>query len=311
MKDNGAADWIHLLTFRLLLSLFALLRSSRDKSAYTLLGTHWSRTLGAHVAVINYRLSSSSSAAAAAAATAAPVAPAVLHPAHTDDSLAALRWLADPAVQQAHSFSTDAIFIVGHSCGAHIAGLIALAEPPSTLLTGLDSLLNVDPSAAAAASPSPLPLLRGCIGVEGIFDCARFVADFPSWSSGIGAAFSADESLWESPQDYLPALPNESDSASRARVQAQLAGAASKRRTASPPWLVVHSTEDPWVNLPQAERFHAALLARPGASASSSSTLLLVSGTHFEVVERVGAPLDELTKPIGEFVQRCMQTASL
>jgi dienelactone hydrolase len=330
----------------------------RDKSGYSFLGEHWSATFGVHVAVVNYRLSNTGGAG-------------VRHPAHTDDVMLALRWLASAAAQQEHRFAVSDLILVGHSCGAHIAGLIALAEPNASLLTELAPALE-EPAQQWQQPQVPatnficaaLSLLRGCVGIEGIFDCARFAADFPDWSSGITDAFGPEPAQWESPQDYLPLPPQETqqlqrgapvsaggkDSASAAGATAASADASESRvriqsllsdgtlfRRRRVPWLVIHSPEDPWVNLAQADRFHAALradeknMAAMVAAAgggfsnasssgsvvtaaatvnSSSSTLSLVSGAHFVVVERVGGPQDEVTPLLRDFLTRCTGKSS-
>lgn len=254
------------------------------------------------MAVVNYRQSRSG--------LQADDANAVLHPAHTNDVAAAIEWLVAASGTHASGFHTRDLFLVGHSCGAHMAGLLSLCE------SGAASLL--DPTLLSASSRA---LVRGCVGIEGIFDCTRFADDFPAWSQGIVDAFGPVRERWESPQDYLPRPTDETDSSpSRHRVQAALANSTHALR-ATVPWLVIHSPDDPWVNMPQASRFHSSLLARAAsaiestASTSSSSSLqpsqlLLVSGAHFEVMERVGTQQDELTAPIDEFVRRVIATRS-
>lgn len=312
-------------SFPLLVYLHGGLWVDRDKSAYAALAQHWVRTLGVHVAVVNYRLSSKGGKG-------------VLHPTHTDDVLRAMRWIMAPSTQAKLHFRSDSMILVGHSCGAHMAGLIAIAEAEATLLQELKASTGdlTDASSSSSSPVSALSYLRGCVGLEGIFDSALFARDFPDWSAGVSDAFGSDPSLWESPADYLPAPPapaavsSEKDawvSESRRRIQSKLASVS--RRRARVPWLVIHSADDPWVNLPQAERFHAALNAHcttassssssvPAASSSSAasssplpaSSLVLVSGTHFEVVERVATAQDEITAPIGRFMQAVMKTTS-
>lgn len=311
-----------LVSLPLVVYLHGGLWVDRDKSAYAALAQHWVRTFGAHVAVVNYRLSSKGGKG-------------VLHPTHTDDVLRSLRWLMQPSTQSSLHFRSDAMILVGHSCGAHMAGLIAIAEPEATMVEGLkaDQAAGAASSSAAASSPAPLSFIRGCVGLEGIFDSALFARDFPDWSSGVSDAFGADPALWESPADYLPApapatATNAASSAdkdaaweseSRRRTQSKLDSVSGRRAVV--PWLVIHSAEDPWVNLPQAQRFHAALNAHLSSSSSSSlsvassstalphCSLVLVSGAHFEVVDRVATALDEITQPIQQFVQAVMKTA--
>jgi len=377
----------------------------RDKSDYDHIGQYWSSRHGFPVAVVNYRLSSGQDSQKNDQSTTSSSSRPI-HPAHTSDVFAALEFLSSPSVSLGYGLNEKSKFVlIGHSCGAHIAGLIALAQEPATLIpplqravenersssTSNSSVTNATPSNATTSPAEPcstpvsvqrvLSRLLCCIGIEGLYDSALFVHDFPAWADGIPTAFGSDAAKWESPQDYLPqpdSLPLDGqskaevttrqpfESASRNRIQSLLpplsssatppsTAASTAGTTAAPtsastsssftstatlksshdsavwprrrllPWLVIHSTEDPWVNLPQAQRFHQALIKMqeeeqrwreshaPHTTAPSSlvspnsiplSQLHLIRGAHFKVVEQIGSAQDSITQPIIQFIQQ-------
>jgi arylformamidase len=54
--------------------------------------------------------------------------PAGRHPANVDDVAAAIAWVHDHAAE--HGIDPDAIFVMGHSAGAHLAALVATSPAP-------------------------------------------------------------------------------------------------------------------------------------------------------------------------------------
>lgn len=161
---------------------------------------------GLAAAVINYRLSS------------AGADPPVRHPDHTADCAAAIAWLRRNAA--AHGFSADALFVLGHSAGAHMAGLMVLD----------DSYLR-----AVGEAPSAI---RGVVGLNGIYDLPALLAEYPDYASFLVPAFGEDRAAWAlaSPQ-LLPA-----------------------RAGGCPcPWLVLQSPGDELLSLAQSTAFAARL----------------------------------------------------
>jgi len=112
---------------------------SGDKSMYQRVGFIWGQR-GYAVAIPNYRLSSSG---------------APKHPAHVEDIAAAYRWLVANAGK--YGYRKDRIYVIGHSAGAHIAGLLA---------TG-DYLRHSPPT--------------GFVGLEGIYDLPKLDSAWPAY----------------------------------------------------------------------------------------------------------------------------------
>jgi len=135
----------------------------RDKKEYTNIGEFYAKK-GYAVAVLNYRLTQG---------------PAVVHPAHTQDAAEALLFLSE----HGHKYRYDAtkIFLVGHSCGAHMIGLILLNR--KKYLPGKNNIG-----------------VRGVISLQGLFDQELFLQDFPRFTKDIEDVFTTDKSNWEAPQ---------------------------------------------------------------------------------------------------------------
>ncbi len=113
---------------------------------------------------INYRLS-----------------PAVTHPAHVDDCAAAIAWTHDHIAE--YGGDPDAIFVMGHSAGAHLAALVAVDE------TRLKS------------HRLPLTTIKGVILLDSAaYDLARTMPSLPASGSiheMYFEAFGADEKAWK------------------------------------------------------------------------------------------------------------------
>lgn len=204
---------------------------SGDKRQYSDLGETLARH-GVMVAIINYRLSGEGG---------------VRHPAHAQDAAAAVAWLRRSASEL--GFDKSRIFVAGHSAGAHIAALLAY-----------------DPSLLSAVGERP-DIIRGYIGLEGIYDLPELVRRFPSYRVDfLQVAFSSDESTWRaaSPQHL----------------------SISHRR----PWLLVHSQNDELVDVEQSRRFKNVL----DSKSVPLQWLLLSRGSHFGVIRELstsGSPL--------------------
>ena len=101
--------------------------------------------LDANLASLNYRLS-----------------PAVKHPSHEDDVIAALNYL-----KQEYGMKT--YVLVGHSAGACLA------------FQSHDSVSGC----------------KGIIGVEGIYDLTELVDEYPEYRYFVEEAFGKDKSVWQ------------------------------------------------------------------------------------------------------------------
>lgn len=209
---------------------------SGDKRQYADLGEALARR-GVVVAVINYRLSGEGG---------------VRHPAHAQDAAVAVSWLRKHAGEL--GFDRSRMFVGGHSAGAHIAALLAY-----------------DPSLLAAVGERP-DMIRGYVGLEGIYDLNELVRRFPSYRVDfLQVAFGGDEAAWRlaSPQHMNIA----------------------HRR----PWLLVHSQHDELVDVEQSRRFKGAL----DGKSVPVQWLLLSRGSHFGVIR-------ELTRTDSPLAQRLL-----
>ncbi|KAK9389738.1 Alpha/Beta hydrolase protein [Lipomyces mesembrius] len=106
------------------------------------------------------------------------LSPAVQHPAHLDDVLAALKSLVSE-----HGQFISHILIIGHSAGACIA-LQVLA----TLIAERK---------AGGTSTHLCDRIKIVVGVEGIYDLVELGNEYPPYKGFISDAFGEDEELWD------------------------------------------------------------------------------------------------------------------
>ncbi|KAI0665132.1 alpha/beta-hydrolase [Cubamyces menziesii] len=121
---------------------------SEDKADHADLARTLLSLTGCAVAVPNYRLTS-------------PDCP-IRHPSHADDVLRSLHFLLSGSGPQP---PPSAIYVLGHSCSAHILASIYLASP-FPLLT---------------PSPQLIALTRGIVLSEGIYDIDALLRSFPNY----------------------------------------------------------------------------------------------------------------------------------
>jgi acetyl esterase/lipase len=121
----------------------------------------------------------------------------------------------------------------------------------------------------------PLDQVAGYIGIEGIYDLRQLVETYPSYRDWfVSLAFGPDEKTWEE--------------ASPTRMPLRK----------SAPWLLVHSPGDELVDFAQCDRFAEQL------DAAGTPVRCYSGGSkkHYEVIQSVGLPGDELTAEILRFV---------
>lgn len=184
------------------------------------------------VAVPNYRLTPSS-----------PTDDSSLHhPAHAEDVLRALIHLRDWTDP---SYDATRIYVMGHSCGAHILASIFL-----------DSAA-VSPSLTPPASL--LAALRAIVVSEGIYDLDLLVANFPSYRAWfIANTFGERDSYSAFSTTTFPMRSHGE------HIR----------------WLIIHSKGDTLVDLPQSHSFYEHLcslyrtLGRPIADVLCDSDTL-------------------------------------
>ncbi|CAE6335053.1 unnamed protein product [Rhizoctonia solani] len=181
---------------------------SEDKADYKALALKIVEKSNCPVVAVNYRLSPRKEADGLA----------VRHPRHTLDVLDALIFIQEHGSSQLGIPQSvlDNIYLVGHSCGAHIIASIIL-----------------DTESELYSIPTPSSLITSVKGVfisEGIYDIDLLLTKFPQYSDFIENAFGKLSSYKDvSPAHY-------------------------KARGGCPIyWLVVHSKGDRLVNEQQAE----------------------------------------------------------
>ncbi|OJT14579.1 hypothetical protein TRAPUB_8825 [Trametes pubescens] len=183
---------------------------SGDKASHAALARTLASLTACAVAVPNYQLTSQ--------------AHPIQHPSHAEDVLLCLHFLTtwlgpDPSSPQP---PPTALYLLGHSCGAHILASIFLASPYAEL----------------APSRQLLAATRGILLAEGIYDIDALLRSFPNYKSWFIAAAFGDH-------DAYP----EADTASY-----PLRTGAEHIR-----WLFIHSKGDSLVDELQSSTIHAHL----------------------------------------------------
>ena len=218
------------------------LLNSEDKAQHAQLARNLALRTGLAVAVPNYRLT--------------PRQPApqteLRHPVHAEDVLAALHHLVttdDPRIL----FNKQALFLIGHSCGAHILTSIFLDSSLST------------PS--LTPSPQLLEATKAVIASEGIYDLDLLIRNFPDYKAWFVAnAFGELSSYSSVSTTTFPLRSNSS------HVR----------------WLIVHSRGDTLVDLVQSEVIYSHLLscyAVHEGSARVSKDWETLSQDHHEALQ--------------------------
>ncbi|OZJ05255.1 hypothetical protein BZG36_02320 [Bifiguratus adelaidae] len=178
---------------------------SGDKSEYENLGKRLAKAGRFAVAVINYRLSLQEFN---------DRGHPVVHPDHINDCSAAIKYLVSASTR--YGFRSDAIYLVGHSAGGQLGGLLVFDE---------SFLKEVRHS------------IKGVVGVEGIYDIPRLLETWPNYIGFIKQGFGDDAAVYQkaSPQYASPHRPD-----GRIRL---------------PSYLIVHSPEDELVDMEQSNRY--------------------------------------------------------
>eukprot|EP00007_Cunea_sp_BSH-02190019_P005273 CAMPEP_0174244448 /NCGR_PEP_ID=MMETSP0417-20130205/35283_1 /TAXON_ID=242541 /ORGANISM="Mayorella sp, Strain BSH-02190019" /LENGTH=310 /DNA_ID=CAMNT_0015324135 /DNA_START=32 /DNA_END=964 /DNA_ORIENTATION=+ len=196
------------------------------------------------------------------------------HPVHVVDAATAILFVLDHAKE--YSVDPSQVFLIGHSAGGHMAGLLTLQPKHyfESARAQLRACRSESASCSAAVEPSieALPQIRGAVGISGIYDLVAIDADFPSYRDMFlqfaFGPFSPDAYRQASPTNMQPDVPVSS----------------------IPRWLLLHSPNDTLVNLRQSSDFQKHL-QNLGVSQVRLDTSL--SGGHFDDVLGVGAGEDE------------------
>ena len=172
------------------------------------------------------------------------------HPAHAEDLLVFLEficsWDGPPGLGQ-RPYDSTRLYLVGHSCTAHMIASILLSPRPDAPV----SFPSLAPSAELLAS------VRGVVMTEGLYDIDLLLRSFPTYKEWFIANTFGDQPSY--------AAYNVS--------QYDLRQGAEHIR-----WLVLHSTKDPLVDVLQSETMIQRL--QSFASTNVESYLELRSEEH-------------------------------
>lgn len=196
---------------------------SGDKSDHKELAQNLVEISGLPVAVPNYRLSPRIPPPPNSA-----VRP-IKHPEHAQDIVAALSAIKESDALDNKDRSRK-LYLVGHSCGAHMLSSIML-----------DPFSSDDIPSNPSLPEEVYDAVQGVVIVEGIYDVDLLLATFPDYRDFIHGAF-------------LMEGETSGKSFSRFSVNHYVVKPEAKAR-----WLVVHSPEDRLVDIPQSEAIYSQL----------------------------------------------------
>lgn len=234
-----------------LISRIFSLAGSEDKADHAQLAARLASRTNCAVAVPNYRLS-----------------PHVQHPQHAHDILRALTFLigvplpgtdtdanisagVDELPERGTVYDPTRLFLVGHSCGAHIISSIflhPLAPSSSTTLSGF-----THSSTILTPPPSLLTATRAIALSEGLYDIDALIRSFPTYQSWFV------EQAFGHPPPYPSVSPVHyglyHDASANNDAKANSDYGPGQR------WLIIHSPADTLVDLYQSEVFFDHLMS--------------------------------------------------
>jgi len=240
---------------------------SGDKAGYAYLAQQLASCLpGYAVAAVNYRLSPRISPEPATGYE-------LHHPAHAADVLTALEYFVsthpDDIANRPWKNVPSSVFLIGHSCGAHILTSIFLRDPN-----------NSEDNATASPRPSSalLSIVSGIVVVAGIYDIDLLLKTFPSYNDFIEGAFGTHPS-------YAAVSTNRFDI-----LEPTIR------------WMVVHSPGDELVDVAQSEAMAQTLskvYAQRGKPENVENDYMTVTQGHDELLNS-----DEFINLVVDFVRR-------
>ncbi|KAF9183489.1 Kynurenine formamidase, partial [Haplosporangium sp. Z 767] len=145
-----------------------------DKGEFINMASNLAESTGNVVAVVNYTLS-----IAAMKGDPTSVPPEAQHPKHVQDVASALGYLYTHS-QEHGGYNPDRFYLVGHSAGGQITGLLSLR--PDLYLRPVEFALGLTVGTLHKA-------IRGVIGVEGIYNVHRLLRVWPSYSDFVIQGF--------------------------------------------------------------------------------------------------------------------------
>ncbi|KAG8919244.1 Kynurenine formamidase [Tulasnella sp. 417] len=181
--------------------------------------------------------------------------PAVRHPTHAADVLRALHCLIDPSSDEALGTRSSSLpsetnlWLVGHSCGAHILSSIFLRPPEDS------------PSSSLTPSPELIGSVKGIMLAEGIYDIDLLLSLHPTYGDFVEGAFTARFSYTD------VSTPNFTTREGTGHIQ----------------WIVVHSAGDSLINEEESLAMYDALVKLYSGTANVSKDFSFTED-HFEVL---------------------------
>ncbi|KAI1300672.1 Kynurenine formamidase [Mortierella claussenii] len=148
-----------------------------DKSIFVDMAQNMANATGDTVAVVNYTLS-----IAAVKDDPTSVPAKAQHPKHVQDVAEALGYLYTHTADH-RGYDPDHLYLVGHSAGGHITGLLALR--PDVYLEPVEARLGLMKGTLHAA-------IRGVVGVEGIYNVSHLLKRWPSYRDFVVQGFGED-----------------------------------------------------------------------------------------------------------------------
>ncbi|KAF8934430.1 Kynurenine formamidase [Dissophora ornata] len=203
-----------------------------DKSGFVNMAKNLAKSTRDVVAVVNYTLS-----IAAIKDDPTSVPSKAQHPKHVQDVAKALGYLYKHASEH-KGYNPDSIFLVGHSAGGHITGLLALR--PDLYLEPVEVELGLKKGTLHTA-------VRGVVGVEGIYNVDRLLKTWPSYRDFVVQGFGED------PEALVRGSPDGQ----------QVPGDAT---FVLPQYAVIQSNDDELVDPDQASDYYLYLQSVAGAS---------------------------------------------
>ncbi|THU86420.1 alpha/beta-hydrolase [Dendrothele bispora CBS 962.96] len=188
---------------------------SEDKADHASLARSLASSTGFPIAIPNYRLTNSSDGANS-----------VRHPIHSQDVLDFLSFL-QSWDRLGHVVDRSKIYLIGHSCSAHMLSSIFLDSSAVTPVL-------VPP-------PQVIKAVRGIILSEGIYDIDLLLSRFPTYREWFIAPAFGDKSSYP-------------------EFSATRLGLRKGQEKNDIRWLVIHSKGDTLVDLPQTDAMYTHLL---------------------------------------------------
>ena len=192
----------------------------------------------------------------------APVGETVVHPAHLEDVQSALGFLCD-------SYGMRNYILVGHSAGATLALQVLAATATAT----------------AAAEARALPLAKGVVCLEGIYDLPHLVKEYPDYRGFVEGAFgpvSAEDDEKEDGSNETPPHPWAITSPTRSPICRGFAPFFDADAFPGA-FILVHSEQDELLSLKQTRLMQKAL-SRMYSSAARVDTFIGEFGGHNDVL---------------------------